>query len=56
MFVAGPKDWLPIARAMGIKGVMLVDNQGTVQITPSLRDRIHFEVDPLPRIIVSDPL
>jgi thiamine biosynthesis lipoprotein len=56
LFVAGPKDWLPVARAMGVKGVMLVDEQGTVQITPGIRNRIHFDTDPPPQVIVSEPL
>lgn len=56
LFVAGPKDWLSIARAMGVKGVMLVDEQGTVQITPGIRDRIHFEINPLPPILISEAL
>ena len=56
--VAGPKveDWLPIARAMGISGAMLVDEQGVVQITPGIRQRIQFEPEKLPTIIVSDAL
>ena len=58
LFVAGPKagDWLPVARAMGISGVMLVDEQGVVQITPGIRERIKFEQGNLPTIIVSDAL
>jgi thiamine biosynthesis lipoprotein len=56
IFVAGPTDWLPVARAMGIKGAMLVDEQGIVQITPGIRDRIHFETKTLPKIIVSEVL
>jgi len=45
LFVAGPdeKNWLPVARAMGISGVMLVDDEGRVQITPGIRQRIYFE-------------
>ncbi len=44
LFVAGPdeKNWLPIARAMGVTGVMLVDKDGQVQLTPSIRGRIYF--------------
>jgi thiamine biosynthesis lipoprotein len=58
IFVAGPKvaDWLPVARAMGITGAMLVDEQGVVQITPGIRERIHFEPETLPTIIVSGAL
>ena len=56
LFVAGPSNWLPVARAMGIKGAMLVDEQGTVQITPGIRSRIHFDTSPPPTIIVSEAL
>ncbi len=44
LFVAGPdeQDWLPVARAMGVSGVMLVDDDGRVQLTPSIRERIYF--------------
>ena len=41
---------------MGIKGAMLVDEQGIIQITPGIRDRIHFEIETLPQIIVSEAL
>ncbi|NOX75019.1 MAG: FAD:protein FMN transferase [Gammaproteobacteria bacterium] len=56
LFVAGPKAWLPVARAMGVSGVMLVETTGTVQMTPGIRERIHFEVDELPPIIISEAL
>jgi thiamine biosynthesis lipoprotein len=61
LFVAGPeeKDWLPVARAMGITGAMLVDDEGRVQITPGIRKRLYFEggtEKPGPEIHVSAPL
>ncbi len=66
LFVAGPaeKDWLPVARAMGISGAMLVDDEGRVQITPGIRERIYFEGSkqqgsdkrPAPEVHVSAPL
>jgi len=56
LFVAGPKGWLPVARAMGVSGVMLVDEQGVIHMTPGIRDRIHFEVETLPTVIISDAL
>jgi len=45
LFVAGPdeKDWLPVARAMGVAGVMLVDESGQIQLTPGIRERLYFE-------------
>jgi thiamine biosynthesis lipoprotein len=56
LFVAGPKDWLPVARRMGVKGVLLVDTEGKIYMTPSLKDRIRFEQDPPPPVIMSEPL
>ena len=58
IFVAGPKveNWLPVARAMGISGVMLVDEQGVMQITPGIRERIQFEPENMPTINVSEAL
>lgn len=54
--VAGPADWLPVARRMGVKGVLLVGTDGTIQMTPSLQGRIRFEADPPPPVIISEPL
>ncbi len=56
LFVAGPKNWLPVARAMGVSGVMLVDEQGVIHMTPGIRDRIRFEVEAKPTVIISDAL
>ncbi|OGT22420.1 MAG: hypothetical protein A2V90_03275 [Gammaproteobacteria bacterium RBG_16_57_12] len=56
LLVAGPQQWYATARAMGIKYVMLVDQAGTVHMNPAMARRIHFEVDPLPRIELSDEL
>jgi len=46
--VAGPKQWRRIARRMGLKLVMLVDEQGRVWLTPEMRARVHFEGTPPP--------
>lgn len=54
--VAGPEGWLPVARAMGVSGVMLVDETGSVHMTPGIRERIHFETETRPEIIISQPL
>lgn len=53
MFVAGPDGWRSIATAMGIRDVMLIDSQGRAHLTPSMEDRIRFEVDPPPPLLVS---
>ncbi len=42
LFVAGPEDWLRIARRLGIKNAMLIDQQGVIHITPSMQQRVMF--------------
>lgn len=46
LFVAGPKDWQRIARQMGIRSVLLIDDQGRIHITPEMQARVHFSEDP----------
>ena len=43
LFVAGPQHWQRIARQMGIKHVMLIDNDMKIQITRALADRVQFK-------------
>ena len=40
--VAGPDDWQRIARRMGLVYVMLVDEAGTVYLSPAMAKRIQF--------------
>jgi thiamine biosynthesis lipoprotein len=56
LFVAGVKDWYAVAKQMGVTGVMLVAADGTVYMTPNLKTRIYFDVDPKPKIVFSEPL
>ncbi len=44
--VAGPGDWTRIAERMGVKLVMLIDDTGTVYLTPEMRRRIVFVKEP----------
>jgi len=46
LFVAGPQHWQAIARQMGIKHVMLIDNDMKIQITRTMAERVHFEKEP----------
>ena len=54
--VAGPQDWRRIALKMGIKYAVLVDDQGTVYLTPQMRERIVFAPDANFKIVESPPL
>jgi thiamine biosynthesis lipoprotein len=40
--VAGPDDWQRIARGMGLRYVMLVDETGKVYLSPAMAERIRF--------------
>jgi len=52
LFVAGPTHWQRIAKQMGLHQVMLIDDQGVVYMTPEMQQRIRFEIEPRPEIIV----
>jgi thiamine biosynthesis lipoprotein len=55
LFVAGPEHWQALAKKMGVTGVMLVAEDGTVYMTPNLKERIHFVETPA-RLVLSEPL
>jgi thiamine biosynthesis lipoprotein len=54
--VAGPEHWQRIARQMGLEYVMLVDEAGTVYMSPAMEGRIEFQGERPQRILISDPL
>lgn len=56
LVVAGPKDWHRIAKQMGIKYVMLVDDAGVVYMNPAMQKRVQFQDPPPADIHISDPL
>lgn len=56
LVVAGPKEWHRIARQMGIKYVMLVDDAGVVYMNPAMQKRVQFQDQPPADIRISDPL
>ncbi len=43
LVVAGPDEWVSVARKMGVKSAMLVDEAGTVFLTPAMAERVTFE-------------
>lgn len=55
LFVAGPEEWLAIAKSMNIQQAMLVDRQGKIHITRALADRVKFEKPNLEVNIVNTP-
>lgn len=56
LVVAGVKEWQRIARQMGIHYVMLVDEAGTVYMTPAMQQRIEFTAETPANIVVSESL
>lgn len=54
--VAGPTDWYRIARKMGLKRVMLVDEQGRVYMNPAMAERVKFETALPQPAFISEPL
>ena len=55
MFVAGPYQWLAIAKAMGIGQAMLIDKDGHVLLTRAMQPRLKFEVPNLKIEVVDLP-
>ncbi len=52
LFVAGPVHWRNIAKQMSLHEVMLIDDKGVIYMTPEMQQRIRFEIEPRPKIIV----
>ncbi|NOR51349.1 MAG: FAD:protein FMN transferase [Gammaproteobacteria bacterium] len=55
LVVAGVDGWQGIARKMGIKMAMVVEEGGVVHLDPQMRSRLIFEGDE-PELKISDPL
>jgi FAD:protein FMN transferase len=51
LVIAGPPHWAEVARSMGVHLVLLVDDQGTVYMTPGMRRRVTFEKEPV-RVVI----
>jgi thiamine biosynthesis lipoprotein len=43
LFIAGPKQWVEIAKSMNIKYVLLIDEKGKVHISSAMQQRVKFE-------------
>ena len=52
LFVAGPKDWSRIAKKMGIKYVMLIDDKNNVHLTQAMLERVDFIKEPKSLLVV----
>jgi len=43
LFIAGPQQWHAIARSMGIKLVMMIDDKRNIYMNPAMAQRLMFE-------------
>ena len=43
LIVAGPDEWVDVARSMGVRQVLLVDENGKTYLTPEMDRRVDFE-------------
>lgn len=56
LFIAGPEHWHAIAKRLGIKFALLVDNEGAIHANPAMIKRLQWEPSAQPEIQVSAPL
>ena len=56
LFVAGADHWQEVARAMGLRHVLLIDAAGVAHLSPAMAARIRFETDPPPPVRLGEPL
>ena len=56
LFIAGPSDWQRIARAMGLRWVMLIDKDMRLHMTPAMADRIKIKDIQQYEVVISEPL
>lgn len=55
LFIAGPKHWHRLAQQLGVRYVMLTDDQGRVHMNPAMKRRIKLHRDNR-EVIISEPL
>lgn len=55
LFIAGPEQWYAIARQMGIRYVLLIDDQGRLHMNPAMQQRLKL-IPQDAEIILSPPL
>lgn len=56
LFVAGPDHWYELARAMGIKYVMLIGADSSIHMNPAMQKRVHLANSETSHIVLSQPL
>lgn len=56
LLVAGVKRWHKIAKNLGIRYVMLIEEGGTIHMNPKMAERINLKDTPKSSIVLSQPL
>ena len=56
LFVAGPENWYALARKLGLKYVMLIDDRGNIHVSPEMQKRLKYNESIETTLIVSPPL
>ncbi len=51
LFVAGPAQWQSVARNLGVRRVLLMDDKGGVHTTGAMLERVSFEQTPPPSLV-----
>jgi len=52
LFIAGVDGWPTVAKAMGVKEVMVIGETGKVYMTDAMAQRIRFELEPAPDTVI----
>lgn len=55
LFVAGSGGWRDVAERLGVTHVMLIDADMNVHMTPAMAERVRFEIDPPPAVLIGEP-
>ncbi len=55
LFVAGPDEWVKIAKQMNLHMVMLIDYRGIIHLTPAMAERIKWQQD-VGKVVISEPI
>jgi len=56
LFVAGPEKWLQVAKKLQLKQVMLIDDRGTVHMSPAIKKRLTFNPQIETTLLTTAPL
>lgn len=51
LMVAGPRDWVRIAKHLGVEAVLMVREDGVLLVSPAMAERLHFPENQRPNLI-----